>query len=90
MPVLECEKCLPTNIPDDWTKEKKAEIASLIRKTSRLFAIKYFRPIGMDLGNAKNISLHVTSKKGSCHHCKTNLVEYKDKCPKCKRLNLDW
>lgn len=90
MTIFKCEECYPTNIPDNWTTEKKAEIASLIRKTSPIFAIQYFRPIGMDLGDAKNISLHVTREKGSCHRCKTALIEYESNCPKCKRLNLDW
>lgn len=90
MPVFKCRKCLPTNVSDDWTIEKKIETASLIRKTSPIFAIQYFRPIGMNLSDAKNISLHVTQEKGFCHHCKTELVEYEGKCPKCKRLNLDW
>ena len=90
MPVYECRKCLPTNVPDDWTFEKKAETASLIRKTSPIFATQYFRPIGMDLGDAKNISFHVTRKRGCCHGCGKELVEYEGNCPKCKRLNLDW
>jgi Zn finger protein HypA/HybF involved in hydrogenase expression len=90
MPTFECRKCLPTNVPDDWTIEMKAEIASLIRNTSPISAIQYFQPVGMNLTNAKGISLHVTRKKGLCHHCKTELVEYEGNCPKCKRLNLDW
>jgi len=91
MSVFECRKCaLPISVPDDWTVEKKVETASLIRKTSLVFAIQHFRPIGMDLTEAKGISLHVTREKGLCHHCKTELVEYEGQCPKCKRLNLDW
>ena len=91
MSVFECRKCtLPISIPEDWTVEKKVETASLIRKTSPIFAIQHFRPIGMDLTEAKDISLHVSTEKGLCHHCKTELVEYEGQCPKCKRLNLDW
>ena len=74
MPSFECRKCLPTNVPDGWTNEKKAEVASLIRKMNPIFAIKYFRPIDMSLTNAKGISLHVTLEKGHCHHCKTILL----------------
>lgn len=90
MAVYECRKCLPTNVPDDWTNEKKAEVASLIRKRDSLTVIQYFRPIGMNLSDAKGIFLHVTRQKGYCHHCKTALVEYEGKCPRCKRLNFDW
>ncbi len=91
MSFFECRKCeSPINVPNDWTNEKKAEIASLIRKTSPLVAIQYFRPIGMNLSDAKGISLHVTREKGQCHRCKTGLVEFEDNCPKCKSLNLDW
>jgi hypothetical protein len=90
MPTYKCRKCLPTNVPDEWTIEKKAEIADLIRKTSHLSAIQFFRPIGMDLIDAKNISFHVTNKKGHCRGCGKELVEYEGNCTKCKRLNLDW
>ncbi|MEZ5427197.1 MAG: hypothetical protein R2747_13085 [Pyrinomonadaceae bacterium] len=90
MSVFECRKCFPIDVPDDWTDEKKAEVASLTRKTSPIFAIQYFRPIGMDLRQAKGIALHVTRKKGVCHGCTTELIEYEGQCPKCKRLNLDW
>lgn len=91
MSIFECRKCaLPITIPDDWTDEKKNEVGTLIRERDSLTVIQYFRPIGMDIGQAKGIFLHVTRKKGFCHHCKTELVEYEGKCPKCKRLNLDW
>ncbi len=90
MPFFECRKCFPTNVPDDWTIEKKNEVASLVRNTNPISAIQYFRPIGMLLTDAKAIALHITLEKGYCHQCKTNLVEYEGKCPKCKRLNLDW
>ena len=90
MPIFECKKCLPTNVPDVWTIEKKNEIAALVRKTSPIFAVQYFRPIGMPLADAKLIALHITLEKGFCHHCKTELAEYEGKCPKCKRLNFDW
>ena len=91
MPVFECRKCaLPIIIPDDWTVEKKIETANLVRKTSPIFAIQYFRPLAMDLTEAKGIALHVTQEKRFCHHCKTELLEYEGDCPKCKRLNLDW
>ena len=90
MPSFECRKCSPTNVPNDWTVEKKAEVASLIRKMSLIRAISYFRPIGMELIDAKGIVFHVTLEKGFCRHCKTKLIEYEGKCPKCKRLSLDW
>jgi len=88
---FECGKCVPAiNGPDDWTSEKKAEVAALIRTKDSLLVVHYFRPAGMDIGDAKGIFLHVTREKGFCHHCKTALVEYEGKCPKCGRLNLDW
>lgn len=90
MSIFECRKCSPVHIPDNWTDEKKSEVASLIRNTSLVSAIQCFRPIKMDLGDAKNIAMHVTQEKGLCHHCRTKLVEYEGRCPKCKRLNLDW
>jgi hypothetical protein len=90
MSILKCRKCLPTNVPDDWTTEKKSEVALLARKMSIVSAIHRFRPVGMDLGDAKNIYMHITREKGFCHHCTTVLVEYEGNCPNCKRLNLDW
>lgn len=90
MSVFECGKCLPVNVPDDWTNEKKAEVATLIRKKDSFTTVQYFRPIGMDLGVAKGIFLHVTREKGFCHRCRKNLIEYEGQCPKCKSLNLDW
>jgi hypothetical protein len=91
MPSFECNKCVsPITVPDNWTNEKKTEVAALIREKDSLTVIQYFRPIGMDISEAKGIFLHVTREKDHCHHCKTNLVEYEGNCPKCKRLNLDW
>lgn len=89
MPVFECRKCLQVNVPGNWTDENKAEVAALTRKTSLVSAIQHFRPIGMNLGDAKNIALHVTKEKGFCR-CKTKLTEYEGQCPKCGRFNLDW
>lgn len=91
MSAFECRKCVsPINVPDNWTGEKKSEVATLIRKKDSLTVIQNFRPIGMNISEAKGIFLHVTREKGFCHHCKTKLVEYEGKCPNCKRLNLDW
>ncbi len=90
MPIFECAKCSAVNVPNDWTGEKKSEIASFIRKTSPIFAVQNFHPIEMGLKNAKSIFFHITKVKGHCHHCKTELVEFEGNCPKCKRLNLDW
>lgn len=91
MVIYECEKCiLPIIVPDVWTDDKKTEVAAFIRKKDSLTVIQLFRPVGMDIGKAKGIFLHVSRRKGFCHHCKAPLVEYEGKCPKCKRLNLDW
>lgn len=91
MPSFDCRKCAqPINVPENWTSEKKSEIGNLIRKASPIFAIQYYRPIGMDLTVAKGISLHVTREKGFCHRCRKDLIEYEGQCPKCKSLNLDW
>lgn len=89
MTFFECKNCLPINVPDNWTSNKKSEVANLVRKYGKLKAIEFFRPIGMDLGDAKNVSFHITEEKGFCR-CKTKLIEYEGQCPKCKRLNLDW
>lgn len=91
MPIFECRKCvLPITVPDNWSTEKKAEVAELIRKKDSLTIIQKFRPVGMDIGEAKRIFLHVTREKNRCHHCKTRLIEFESNCRKCKRLNLDW
>ena len=89
MAIYECKNCLPTNIPDDWTIEKKSEVAKLVRKYGKIRAVQLFCPVGMAWGDAKNISFHVTEEKRFCR-CKTELVEYEGQCPKCGRLNLDW
>jgi Zn finger protein HypA/HybF involved in hydrogenase expression len=91
MPSFKCRKCYPTNVPDDWTRTKKSEIAKIVREdkfTSSILAMR--TKSNLELTDAKNISLHISREKGTCHHCKTNLVEYEGNCPKCKRLNLDW
>ena len=90
MSIFECRKCLPTNVPDDWTVEKKSEGATYMRETNPLSGANRFRSIKMTINDVKGIALHVTTEKGFCHHCKTTLIEYEGQCSKCKRLNLDW
>lgn len=89
MPIYQCSKCIPTNVPDDWTVEKKTEIGSLVRKYGKIQSVFYFKPTSMKLIDAKGIAAHVTLKKGFCI-CETELSENEQQCPKCKRLNLDW
>ena len=89
MPILECRKCLPIHVPDDWTEDRKLEVAGLVRKFGPLQAIGRFRAPGLDLKQAKGIVLHVSPEKGICR-CQAELSEYEGKCPKCGRLNLDW
>ena len=89
MPIYECKNCLPIKIPDEWTTDKKSDVADLVRKFGKLRAVQLFIPIEMNLENAKNISFHVSEEKGFCR-CRTTITEYEGQCPKCKRLNLNW
>lgn len=91
MAIYKCSKCIPTNVPDEMTLEQKNEVASIVRDLSATMAMQKMRELlKTDLTDVKNITLHITKEKGSCHHCKTELVEYEGNCPKCERLNLDW
>jgi hypothetical protein len=89
MSVFECKNCISINVPDNWNTEKKNEVANLVRKFGKLRAIQFFRPIGMDLGDAKNLALHISEQRGTCR-CKTKLTEYEGQCSNCGRLNFDW
>ena len=91
MPSFECIKCYPTNVPDDWTRTKKSEVAKMVRENEVIPSISAMRTNNnLLLTDAKSISYHISREKGFCHHCSSNLIEYEGKCPKCKKLNLDW
>lgn len=91
MPVYECRKCIPTNIPNEMTQEQKKVVASIVRDSSTILAMQKMRELlKMDITDTKNISHHITREKGHCHRCRKELTEYEGICPKCKRLNLDW
>ncbi len=89
MPVFKCKNCIPINVPDNWTTEKKIEVANLVRKHGKLKSIMLSDSFGLDLGSAKQISFHVSEKKGICR-CRTELKGYEGQCSNCGRLNLDW
>lgn len=91
MPIHKCSICIPTNVPDEMTREQKNHIASLVRSSEPILAIHQIKDfLNVPLIDAKNIALHVTSRKGYCHYCNGILVESEGNCPKCNRLNLDW
>jgi hypothetical protein len=91
MAIFKCRKCIPTNVPDEWTLNEKNIIAALVRKSEPISAMHKMRDLkNLPLIEAKNIALHITLKKGCCHHCRTELSEFEGNCPKCERLNLDW
>ena len=91
MPIYKCSKCISTNVPDEITTEQKNHIASLVRSSEPILAMKEIKEfLNLPLVNAKNIALHITITKGKCHRCSNDLVENEGNCPKCKRLNLDW
>ena len=91
MPIYKCSQCIPTNVPNEMTPEQKSYIASLVRKSEPILAMREIKEfLNLPLIDAKNIALHITSTKGYCHRCNNVLVESEGNCPKCNRLNLDW
>lgn len=91
MPTYQCRKCIPTNVPDEMTKEQKKAVASIVRDSKTALAMQNLRELlKMELIDAKNIVSHISRKKGHCHGCGKELIEYEGNCLKCKRLNLDW
>lgn len=92
MADFDCPKCIsPIVVSDKISDEVKRQVALLIRNgDSRFRGVEPLRNIGIGLYEAKGIILHVTGRKGKCHHCKTELAQAEGNCPNCKRLNFDW
>jgi hypothetical protein len=91
MPIYKCSKCIPTSVPDEITIEQKSHVASLVRATEPILAMREIKEyLNLPLIEAKNIALHITTIKGKCHRCNNIFVEYEGNCPKCMILNLDW
>lgn len=55
MPIYECSKCIPTNIPDEITMEQKNHVASLVRASEPILAMKEIKEfLNLPLIDAKN------------------------------------
>lgn len=91
MPIYECSKCIPTNIPDEMTEKQKRYIAFFVRASEPILVMyKLKEYLNLPLIEAKNIALHISRNSGYCHHCGGVLEKKEGNCLKCKRLNLDW
>jgi hypothetical protein len=70
-------------IPDGAARR---EAARLVRNQMPAHAMAVLqRELGLDLGTAKALVLHVTKSPGHCHHCDAPLDSHA-----CGRVNLDW
>jgi hypothetical protein len=90
-PHLECPKCRTCVVwPESLTPAGAAALADVVRTDTSEGARFAHQKLGLDLREAKALALHITSTKGVCHRCKSQVIGSESVCTKCRSANLDW
>src|SRR5262245_4982770 len=90
-PHIVCPKC-KTNVvwPLGLSAEEKQELADEVRSGPLNGTRWAHSRLGLDLREAKALSLHITREHGKCHRCGTAVKGEVSVCRKCRSANLDW
>jgi hypothetical protein len=76
--------------PEGITSAEAAAFANVSRR-SRVKGARYaHEKLRLELRAAKVLALHVTSAKGVCHRCLSQVSGMESVCTKCCSANLDW
>src|SRR5258706_16361593 len=89
-PYIACPKCR-TNVvwPEALSEDQKRLLAETSRK-SRLEGAQFgASKLGLNLREAKALTLHISGEPGKCHRCAGPITGEIAICPKCRSGNLD-
>jgi hypothetical protein len=68
----------------------KAELARVARENRPRAIRRVCDELGLPLGDAKSLGLHISRAGDVCVRCKTIVGAGESVCPTCKALNLNW
>ncbi|HUI97563.1 MAG TPA: hypothetical protein VLX44_17540 [Xanthobacteraceae bacterium] len=90
-PQLFCPRCKASIVwPLSLSADDKARTATEVRASAMAGAKWLHERFGLELGEAKALSFHVTRTVGQCHRCHRALQGEASICRQCRSANLDW